>query len=844
MSAPALSSGINAETLSGSVFEGYRPPAAYYDELVDQDGALRPQWAKTVAELQSMGRDAFISRAEQVRRIVQDNGVTYNAYGEPERAYRPWVMDPLPMILGHEEWASIEQGMRQRVTLFNRLLEDLYGEQRLLKDGLLPPSLVLGNPYFLRPVHGFHPPGGVHVHLYAADLARSPDGRWWVLSDRLETPSGIGYALENRFVTQRAMADLFRAVSPLRLRPFFQHMSESFETLVRRRTENPLIVLLSPGPAYETYFEHAFFARNLGYPLVEGADLTTRDQRVFLKTVDGLKQVDVIIRNVPSNECDPLELDADSFLGVPGLVQAARAGNVVVANTLGAGLVETAALPAFLPQICQRLAGEQLRIPSAATWWCGNPQSLEFVLGNMERLVFKPVVRRHPGEARFGSQLDAGALEKLREQILANPAQWCAQELVSRATVPTLGETGEAEPRHFLMRVFLVAHQNGYDVMPGALTRITRGVDHYSVSMAEGGTSKDTWVLPAPDTPTRDHPLPHTGPVRLRRSTADLTSRDADNLFWMGRYLERTDFSARLIRMIFVELRETTGESAARAILPFLRTALGDPELERPDDWDEVERRLTELVWCDEQGGGLSANIGALHRSAFAVKERLSLDASALLNQLERLAEAPARRRSVDPSERLGATALLVAGISGTIAENMTRALDWSFLELGRRIERAQNMIDLVQQAFSERRPFLDSILGNLLVAADSRYTYASRYLTNLQPEAVLDLLLLDTSNPRSVAFQAQAISTHMEGLPVSELEEPQTDRRRLARRVASQLDLSDVRELLHPDADGCCPALDALLNGLRDQLHALADLLARHYFAHTDENSLSYRLD
>lgn len=829
-----------------SVFGSYHKPSGHYDELLDAKGDVRANWKIAAAEVEALGVEGFRQRADQVRRIVQENGVTYSGYSD-DGAARPWVMDPLPMILSYQEWRELDHGLRQRVTLLNRILEDVYGEQHLLKDRVLPPSLILGNPHFLRPLHGFRPPGGTFVHLYAADLARSPDGRWWVLSDRLDTPSGIGYALENRFVTQRALSDIFRAVDPLRLRPFFQSMLESFELLVQRRTEHPMIVLLSPGPGHEAYFEHAFFARNLGYPLVEGADLTTRDQKVFLKTVGGLKQVDVIIRSVQSPLADPLELDSESLLGVPGLVQAARAGNVAIANSLGSGIAESPALAAFLPQLCTHLLGESLSLPSARTWWCGDEPSLAYVMEHLDQLVIKPVIRRKVGEAQYGGNLDVVALDKLRRQILAKPGDFCAQEMVARATVPALNPLGETVPRHFLMRVFLVATEHGYEMMPGGLSRLTGVSDHHSLAIAEGGTSKDTWVLSHPELPTRDHPLPHTGPVRIRRSTAELTSRDADNLFWLGRYLERGDFLARLLRLIFNELRESTGQTANTALLPFVRTVLSD-ELDEPEiDWLELERRVTDLVWSQQAPGNLSSCLLSLGRASFAIRERLSLDATALISQLERFA-APRRSSSassrLDPAERLNDILMVLAGLAGTISENMTRALDWHFLEMGRRLERSQNVIELLQQVFSKPGPYSEPLLANLLVAADSRYTYASRYLTNLQPEAVVDLILLDPSNPRSVAFQAQAVTQHLEHLPVLETEEPQTERRRLARRVAAELDLANVRELLQPARLTGIPRLHRMLRTLSEQLLDLADGLAQHYFAHADGNDLSSRLD
>ena len=832
-----------------SPLEGYRAASGGFDEVRDEQGRIRPAWSEVSRKLAELGMDDFRRRTETLNRIVQENGVTYNAYGDSATSRRPWVMDPLPMIVPHAEWSAIERGVSQRVRLINSVLADLYGPQKLVRSGQIPHGLVHGNPNFLRPLHGFQPPGGIFVHIYAADLARSHDGSWRIIADRLDVPSGIGYALENRFVTQQVMADVFRAADPVRLKPFFQRMLESFETLVQRRTEEPCIVMLSPGPSFETYFEQAFFARNLGYPLVEGADLTTRDNKVFMKTVAGLRQVDVIIRNIPGGESDPLELESSSRLGVPGLVEAARAGNVVMANSLGTGVAESPAMPAFFGPLCRHLLGEELLLPSAETLWCGNPQSFARVMDNLAGYVIKPVFRVRSGEAIFGPLLTHGELEKLRRMMLAEPAMFAAQDLVNDSTIPALSADGSLAPRHSVMRVFLVAGKNGYEMMPGALTRVTEDCDSFSVSMADGGSSKDTWMLAPPEVPQQDHALPHTGPVKIRRSTAELTSREADNLFWMGRYMERVDYQTRLLRVLVGETRECPGPLLPTHIVPFVNTALGLPPESREAretrnmELSRAEGVLDELVWDRANPGGIVSSILFLHATSSAVKERLSLDAVNIINQLSATAlgdEADERGRP--PLRRLNNFGMLLAGVSGSMGENMTRALDWRFLDLGRRIERALNIVELLTQVFSGEGPVSGTMLSSLLVCGDSRYTYASRYLTNMQPEPVADLLLVDPTNPRSVAFQTAIISAHVAALPISETEEPQTRRRRLALSIDSEIELADIRALLAPDKTGRTPQLSALLTRLSTNIFALSDQIALHYFSHSDKKVLFSR--
>ncbi|MGA2052056.1 MAG: circularly permuted type 2 ATP-grasp protein, partial [Opitutales bacterium] len=519
----------------------------------------------------------------------------------------------------------------------------------------LPPQLVLGNPAFLRPCHGLTPPDGIFINVYAADLARSPDGQWWVLSDRLDAPSGIGYALENRTLTTRVLSDWQRDLRVARLEGFFQTLRTSFEKLVARRTESPRIVLLTPGPANETYFEHSFLARNQGFPLVEGGDLIVRSDRVYLKTLAGLRPVDLILRRVDSDFCDPLELRSDSLLGVPGLLQSARAGRVALANGLGAGLLESAGLSPFLPALCRHLLGEELKMPSVATWWCGQPHELNYVLEHLDELILQPPVPQ------------------------TNPPKFVGPPLTPRASARRSS--------------FLVANGSEYHAMPGGLARIPAEADLISVSMQRGGLSKDTWVLPPPEKPTLfETTTPPAGPVKLRRQTADLPSRVAENLFWLGRYLERADGQARVLRVLASVLTEEGTATDPATIRPLFQTLLPGEPLPvlisgNPPVFDlaAAERSLRSLLWNTKLSCSLAVNSTRLEKSAYRVKERLSGDAWNLVSRLQRLrrpspeAVAPGG----DLHTELADIIVLLSAISGLIMENITRGYGWRFLDLG-----------------------------------------------------------------------------------------------------------------------------------------------------------------
>jgi uncharacterized circularly permuted ATP-grasp superfamily protein/uncharacterized alpha-E superfamily protein len=834
---PELAEGPPADWLAS-----YAPPGGHYDQFKTPAGDIRPAWTKLAAALRALPAGELARRGDSLRHLIQENGITYNVYGDDENTARLWGMDLLPMILEWAEWQKMEDALRQRVHLLNVILHDLYGPQTLVEQRLLPPQLVLGNPAFLRPCHGFTPPDGIFIHVYAADLARSPDGQWWVLSDRLDAPSGIGYALENRSLTTRVLSDWLRDQRVARLEGFFQTLRTSFEKLVARRTESPRIVLLTPGPANETYFEHSFLARNQGFPLVEGGDLIVRSDRVYLKTLAGLRPVDLILRRVDSDFCDPLEIRSDSLLGVPGLLQSARSGRVALANSLGAGLLESAGLSPFLPALCRHLLGEELKMPSVATWWCGQPRELNYVLEHLDELILQPVFPQPTRPYVVGPRLSAVERERWSERLRAEPAAWCARERVALATTPVI-EDARLAPRLFHLRSFLVASGGEYHAMPGGLTRIPAEADLISVSMQRGGLSKDTWVLPPPEKPALfETSIPAPGPVKLRRQTADLPSRVAENLFWLGRYVERADGQARVLRVLAGVLTEEGSATDPAAIRPLFQALLPGQRLPalvsgEPPAFDlaAAERCLRALLWDPKLSCSLAVNSARLEKSAYRVKERLSGDAWNFISRLQRL-----RRPAPDAAllggglhAELADVIVLLSAISGLIMENITRGYGWRFLDLGRRLERGLHVTTLLQYSLIHAGPLPTALLQNLLLSCDSLLTYRRRYLTNLQLIPLLDLLACDDSNPRSLAFQLTALREHVEALPKPPGDEPSNPPERLALTISSQVRLADARLLAEENAQGARPALASFLGPIAGNLAALSVALGQVYFAH-----------
>jgi uncharacterized circularly permuted ATP-grasp superfamily protein len=545
------------------LLESYQPSASAFDELTTGHGRVRPRWEHVLEVFAGMGGDATEAAQDKAQRLMEENDVTFSVQGDRD-ASRQWRLDLFPLLIAPDEWSAIERGVVQRTQLLNRLLGDLYGAQRVLKDGLLPPGLVYSNSQFLRPCTSIGVRDDLHLHFVAYDLARSGDGRWWVVSDRTQAPAGAGYALENRVVSSQCLPELFAESNVRRLAIFFRAFSERFLSLSSR--DQPEAVFLSPGPSKLNYFEHAYLARYLGFSVVEGSDLTVRDDRVYLKTVEGLKPVDLIMRRINSDLCDPLELRTDSLVGVPGLLQAARAGKVTIGNALGSGLVESDSFLSFLPSLSRHFLDEDLAMPSLATWWCGQERERRHVLEHLDELVVRRVSSSRSlfprgQEGLLTPETPAEDRERLIREIERNGHEFIGQEPMSLSLAPTWSGPNSLRPAPVLLRVYVAATSKGYEVMPGGLTRVADGIDPSAPWLEIGDVSKDTWVLS--DQPVEQFSLlaQRQASQRLRRGGRDLPSRTADNLFWLGRYTERAEVAVRLLRSLVTRLSGEMGST-------------------------------------------------------------------------------------------------------------------------------------------------------------------------------------------------------------------------------------------------------------------------------------------
>jgi uncharacterized circularly permuted ATP-grasp superfamily protein/uncharacterized alpha-E superfamily protein len=844
---PDFASEPRPPVVAKGFWKAYRPGGAY-DEMMGPDGEPRAHWREFVQAIRALGETELARRWQNGLRLIHENGITYNVYGDPSGLERPWQLDPIPLLLPEKEWRVLEAGVIQRATLLNMFLADMYGPQKLLTSGALPAGVVFGHPMFLRPCFGVTPPGGTYLHVYAVDLARAPSGQWWVVNDRTQAPSGFGYACENRVVISRVLPEIFHECRAERLAAFTKKFRQGLRMMSPRKVEHPRVMLLTPGPYNETYFEHSYMARLLGCTLVEGEDLTVRENSVYHKTLSGLNPVDVILRRLDEDFSDPLEFRSDSSLGVAGLFGATAAHRVAVANAFGSGLVETPALRAFLGPLCRHLLGADLLLPNVATWWCGQPGPMEYVLNHLDHLRVLPVNATR-GTAFFTEPvLTAQERAELASRIRFRPQLYAAHERIVPSTTPTLEEDGSLVPRPTLLRVFLIAHQDSYLVFPGGLARVAPAAlasqaPAFLPALLRGPGSKDTWIIrdsPIDEPPSAAAAQPS---IELRRGKTDISSRVADNLFWLGRYTERFEGMVRLFRTILDWLAEGSVFDATTAVRRLIKVpiALGYVQALKPSTtaratFAAIESELLASIFDAQRPTGLRAVLTCLHRLAGSTRDRMSPDVWRILNHLADEMAHPSRRAGIQLGETvalLNQMLLTLAAFSGIEAENTTRALDWRFLNMGRRLERAMHTMRIFRELLIKVEDDEALLLEILLDLHDSSITYRSRYFGGIHIVCVVDLLLMDESNPRSVGFQLAAIADHLLHLPRDADETLLSGERKLLLRAQSQLRLADPGILASTVADGRRTALGTLLSDLASTLPQFSDSLTLHYFSH-----------
>lgn len=834
---PTLTAGSFSAALTG-----YRPRPGVFDEAVDGD-KLRPQWLSFIRHMDQMSLTELQHRWEQAQKQIVNDGMSVLPTDLQTGKVRPWTLDAVPLLVEPVCWKLVSEGLVQRAELYEFILADLFGPQHLLRERFLPPDVLYGHPGFCPAYHGLVPADQKYLQLFAADLARAPNGTWWATGDRTRAPFGLGYLLENRIITSRNLPVPFRNCRVQRLAPFFIALQETLRSLAPRFRDNPRMVLWTNGPSSHSYVEDTYLARYLGYTLAEGDDLAVRENRVMLKTLGGLLPVEVLFRRLDDDDCDPVELSPDSVKGISGLVEVVRSREVAVCNALGSRLVES---PIFLPytaEICRRFLGKELLIPSLATWWCGEPQSLSHVLDNIQNLLIRPAYRTFDSPAIHPGQLSATERQNLVERIRAQPSHFVAQELIERSTAPILID-GELRPWSIALRGFVVAKGDGHLALPSALARVASNPLELDQQMTSGDRSQDVWVLS--EKPVEEVSLlkVDSKAVTLRRSGDDFPSRVADNLFWLGRNIERAEAQARLLRTTLLRL---TDERERVAELPILMRALAERGQIEPDYVIEglqqrmpnASEMLPESVFDASQSLSLRATVNEIVRIASSVRDRVAIDMWRIIRRIDEASQRPLHRRSVDAADAIQVLDRVITelvALAGLAAESMTRTQAWRFLELGRRIERAWQTTALCRAMLTRRHEEERAVLEAVLVTIDSIMTYRSRYLASVQAAPVLDLVLTDETNPRSIGYQLTTIMNHVDCLPHDVRHAERSAEHRLALTLQNMVRLANVHALERTDSMGQRPALIRLLDKLGELLPNLSDAISGKFLIHVGQ--------
>jgi uncharacterized circularly permuted ATP-grasp superfamily protein/uncharacterized alpha-E superfamily protein len=823
--------------VDANLFSGYAGAAGSFDEVFSAPGELRPAWRRFIEATEGLTRAEFGARWQQAQRLLQQNSLAYPDPNDPRARTHPWDLDAFPLVIEAEEWREVAAALRQRATLLDMVLQDVYGPQQLIKSGLLPAEVIFRHPGFLLPYCRPDATPRRSLHIYGADLARSPDGRWWILDDRCESPSGAGFALQNRIAMSRVLPDVIHECQVERLAPYFIALQEQLARLAPNR-ERARVVLLSQLAGSANYFEDAFLARYLGYPLAEAGDLAVRRNKLFLKTLGGLSPVDVLLRRPNSENCDPLELSDASSMGVAGLLECLRSDNAAAANGLGSGLVESPIFMAFLPRLAEAMLGEPLRMPSVATWWCGAPESRRYVLSRISDLAIRPAYRRRGVN-------DARLLELSRNELTAliesNPGAYVAQERVRRSTAPVWAD-GEISRSYISLRAFAVSTADDYEVMPGGLARVSAMLSPLDLSLLEGERSKDTWVLAKGPVSSVTLLSAPDEPLTLKRGGVDLPSRAAENFFWLGRQSVRAESLGKLIRAVAQRL---TSEQDAEQIpelqlLVRVLAELGQIEpgyavAEIKAQLPALEKLLPAAVFDETTPGTLRSTVSNLAYLAATVRDLISLDTWRIVRELnDEFQPGKSDDGLLGMLVKVDGLLARLAALTGQFAEGMTRTHAWRFLDFGRRLERALQASQLIRAVVAEGGGDDPAALAALLEISDSLMTYRSRYYSRFQLGAVLDLLVTDETNPRSMAYQLVECTAHAAQLPREAVVAGDLTEERLAASLLHLVRRVNPLEIATAYGEGDEEPLESLLTTVDTTLPKLSDAVSHRYFFHS----------
>lgn len=828
---------------SVNLLQSYQSGLSSYDEVLDLTGRIKPHWQALFATFEKLGIDELKRRNEEIISKLRENGVTYNVYGAPDGMNRPWQLDPIPFLIEQKEWNGIAKGLQQRAVVLDLILKDLYGPRNLVRDAIIPAELVFENTGFFRSCIDIKVPAARQLTLFAADMARGPDGQMWIVDNRTQAPSGSGYTLENRIVMSKLLPELADGMYVSKLSPFFNSIQNTVLRISDKSKDAPNIVYLTPGPGNEAYFEHAYLASYLGYTLAQGDDLLVRNGSVWLKSIDGLQKVDVIIRRVDDDWCDPLELREDSRLGVPGLLQAIRLGNVQVLNPPGSGVLENHAFLAFMDNICQYFLGEKLLMPNVATWWCGHKKELNYVLDNIDELIIKKANRKSRFSSIYGRLLTYSEKEALKKTISSRPHEFIAQQEVSLSTTPSLID-GHIEPRYAALRAFMVADENGYHVMQGGLTRSSAVKDRFVISNQQGGFSKDTWIVSDKSEEPQERIVLNT-PAAVNKHVS-LPSRSAENLFWVGRYCERAMAVIKFMNITInvLNLDRNFGGSAKQEHIKILLQSLTHVSstypgfLEGEEKLNDPYQEIIALTSDYYRAGTVASNIGAFLSAVGAVRNQWELDIWRIVdlidNGYQEIRNA-SHMNNTNIQRTLDSLFNNMFTFLGVIAESMPRDNSFLLLETGKLIERILSRISVIQSNFGVRNtPAVENeLIEATLINHHMLVNYRQIYKSHLSVEAMLDMILLEPTMPYSLGYMLDELKKNLAELPATARGERLNEAEKLALQASTLIKLANIQELSKCNYNEERTGLFTLLAEVARIISSVSTYLTNQYFSH-----------